>query len=127
MTNLNDDRQNNFVKFLQQNQPVAPQAYPDLEQQIFNCLESRTDKSKKYYKTWWTIPGAIATGFLFTSISFSLKTPRVAIELEDLETFLVKNWQNTLNTHTYTAAEETDAYWLLLSPPQSKPALSSAQ
>ena len=127
MSNLHDDNKNNFVKFLQQNQPIAPKAYPDLEQQIFNCLESRTDRSKKYCRTWWTIPGAIATGFLFTSISFSLKTPRIAIEPEDLETFLVKNWQNTLNTHTYTTVEETDAYWLLLSSPQSEPALSSAQ
>jgi hypothetical protein len=127
MTNLHDDNQNNFVKFLQQNQPIAPKAYPNLEQQIFNSLELRTDKSKKCYKTWWAIPGAIATGFLFTSISFSLKTPRIAIESEDLETFLVKNWQNTLNTNIDTTVEETDAYWLLLSPSQSEPALSSAQ
>lgn len=128
MNNLHDDNQNNLVSFLRENKPAAPQAHLNLEQQIFDSLEPRTDKSKKLYlTTLWTIPGAIATGFLFTSIGFSFKTPRIASEPKDLESFLVKNWQSILDSQTYSEVEETEAYWLLLNTPPSQPALSSAQ
>ena len=128
MNNLHDDNHNNLVSFLRQNQPTAPDAHLNLEQQIFDSLEPRTDKPKKlYFKTLWAIPSAIATGFLFTSIGFSFRTPRIASEPKDLENFLVKNWQSTFNTQTYTTVEETEAYWLLLTTPPSQPALSSAQ
>ena len=128
MNNLPDDKQNNLVSFLRHNQPSAPDTRLDLEQQIFDSLEPHTDKSKKFgLKIFWTIPGAIATGFLFTSIGFSFKTSRIALEPKDLENFLVKNWQSTFNTQTYTTTEETEAYWLLLTTPQPQPALTSAQ
>ena len=127
MSNLHDNNHNNLVNFLRQNQPGAPDAHQDLEQRIFDSLEPRTHKTKKLYlKNLCSIPSAIATGILFTSIGL-IKTPRVAIEPKDLDNFLVKNWQSTFDTPTYTTAEETEAYWLLLTPPPSKPALSSAQ
>ena len=125
MTNLPDDDRNNFVSFLRQNQPTAPDTDLNLEQQIFDAIEPRTDNKKLYIK--WTIPGAIATGFLFTSIGLGFRTPRIASEPKDLENFLIKNWQSTLDSQTYTTAEETEAYWLLLTTPPSEPALSSAQ
>ena len=128
MTKLHDDDCNNFVSFLRTNQPIAPDTHLDLEQQIFDSLESRTDKPKKFHwKTLWTIPSAIATGFLFTSIGFSFRTPRIASEPKDIDNFLIKNWHSTFNTQTYNTAEETEAYWLLLTTPPSQPALSSAQ
>lgn len=67
----------------------------------------------------------IATGFLFTSVSFSLKTPQVALEPKDLENFLVGNWKNTLENNSYTSTKEAEAYWLLptISEPQ-QPILS---
>ena len=127
MTNLNDNNHNNLISFLRQNQPIAPDADLDLEQQIFDSLEPRTDKPKKFYLKIWTIPSAIATGFLFTSIGLGFRTPRIASEPKDIENFLIKNWHSTLNTQTYNTAEETEAYWLLLTTPPSQPALSSAQ
>ena len=127
MSNLHDDNHNNLVNFLHQNQPNAPDAHRDLEQQIFDSLEPRTPRTKKLHFNLWNIPSAIATGVLFTSIGLSFRTSRIAIEPTDLENFLVKNWQNTFNTQTYTTAEETEAYWLLLTTPPSQPALSSAQ
>lgn len=125
MTNLPNDNRNNLVSFLRHNQPIPPSAQPNLEQKIMDSLEPRA-KRKRYFKTTWTIPSAIATGFLFTSVNFGWKTPRVATEPKDLENFLVNNWQNTLNNST--AVEETEAYWLLPTVSQSQPALSvSAQ
>ncbi len=125
MTNLPDDERDNLVSFLRQNQPTAPDAHLNLEQQIFDAIEPRTRTKKFYLK--WTIPSAIATVFLFTSIGLSFRTPRIASEPKDLENFLIKNWQSTLDTQTYNTAEETEAYWLLLTTPPSQPALSSAQ
>ena len=128
MSNLHDDNRNNLVSFLRQNQPIPPKAHPGLEQQIMDSLEPRANYSRRCFKTGWTIPGAIATGFLFTSVSFGVRTPRVALEPKDLENFIVKNWQNTLSDNGYGTIEETEAYWLLPTVVESKPALSiSAQ
>lgn len=128
MSNLPPDRQNNLVSFLRHNQPIPPKPHPDLEQKLFDSLEPRANRARKrYFKTIWTIPGAIATGFLFTSVSFGLKTPRIALEPKDLDNFLVKNWQNTL-VNSYTAIEETEAHWLLPTVYEPQPTLSvSAQ
>ena len=128
MSNPHDDNRNNLVSFLRHNQPVPPQAHPDLERQLMESLEPRTNSNKRYFKSGWTIPGAIATGFLFTSVSFSVKTPRIALEPKDLENFLVRNWQNTLGKSSYLVIEETEAYWLLPTVTEPQPALSvSAQ
>ena len=124
MTNLPDDDRNDLISFLRQNQPTAPDARLNLEQQIFDSLEPRTDNKNSYAK--WTIPGAIATGFIFTSIGLGFRTPRVAIEPKDLENFMVENWQTTLDSQTHNKARETEAYWLLLTTPPSE-SVSSAQ
>lgn len=124
MSNLHDDNRNNLVSFLRRNQPIPPQPHPDFEQQLIDSLEPRTNHSRRYFKAGWTIPGAIATGFLFTSVSFSVRTPRVALEPKDLENFLVKNWQNTLGDNSYSAIEKTEAYWLLPTVVEPEPALS---
>ncbi|MEM8673969.1 MAG: hypothetical protein AAGF83_08890 [Cyanobacteria bacterium P01_G01_bin.67] len=113
MTNLNNNQQNNLVSFLRGNCPLPPDADPDLEQRLFDSLEPRTTEGKNRLKAVWTIPSAIATGFLFTSVSFGLRTPRIAIEPKDFENFLVRNWQNTLENNGYSAIEETEAQWLL--------------
>ena len=112
MTNLHQDNKSNLVSFLRHNQPLPPDASPNLEQQIIDSLESHP-RRKIGFKVAWTVPRAIATGFLFTSVSFGIKTPRIAVEPKDLENFLVKNWHNTLDSHSYTATEEMEADWLL--------------
>ena len=128
MSNLRKDHQNNLVSFLRQNQPLPPDPHPDLQKRLINSLEPRSRQKRLRFKATWTVPSAIATGFLFTSVSFGLKTPRVALEPKDLENFLVKNWHNTLNSNSYTATEETEASWLLPTISESEPALSvSAQ
>ncbi len=124
MTNLHNDNQNNLVSFLRHNQPIPPEAHPDLEQQLIDSLEPRQTNKRRYCKITWTIPGAIATGFLFTSVSFTIKTPRMALEPKDLENFLVKNWHNTLSNQGYSAPGETEADWLLPNVSEAQPSLS---
>ena len=128
MTNLPNERQNNLVSFLRDHQPLPPAAHPDLEQRLFDSLEPRTTHRKNSFKTIWSIPSAIATGFLFTSVSFGWKTPRIALEPKDLENFLVKNWHNTLESSDFNHSEITEAQWLLPVVVEPNPTLSvSAQ
>jgi hypothetical protein len=128
MTNLRNDRQNNLVSFLRHNRPMPVDPHSDLEQRLIDSLEPHTKQRRLSFKVTWTIPGAIATGFLVTSVSFGLKTPRTALEPKDLENFLVKNWYDTLDNSSYTASKKTEASWLLPTISESQPALSvSAQ
>ena len=124
MTNLHNDQKNNLVSFLRRNQPLPQDAHPDLEQRLIDSLEPRAKSRSLYFAKLRTalLSGAnrrripaklLATGFLFTSVSLNLRTPRIALEPKDLENFLVKNWHNTLGSSSYTATNETEAYWLL--------------
>lgn len=126
MTNLHNDYQNNLVSFLRHNQPVPPDPHLNLEQRLINSLEPQRKQRRFCSKAAWTIPRAVATGFLFTSVSFGLKTPRIALEPKDLENFLVKNWYDTLDGDRNIANETAEAYWLLPSIPKSQAALSVA-
>jgi hypothetical protein len=132
MTNLHNDKQPNFVSFLRNNRPLPPHPHPDLEQNIIDSLEPRTHneigRNPRFAIARNRSAKLLATGFLFTSVSFSLKTPRIAVEPQELENFLVKNWQDTTKSNNYIA-EETEAYWLFPTTVQEpQPALSvSAQ
>ena len=133
MTNLHQDNQNNFVSFIRRNQPIPPQESPNLEHRIMNSLKPRVTKKQGRYLAIWTISNAItknvstkllATGVLFTTFSFGVRTPRIATEPKDLENFLVTSWQDTLNTNSYIATEDNEAYWLLPTVSQSTQTLS---
>jgi len=124
MTNLHNDQKNNLVSFLRHNHPLPPDAHPDSEERLMDSLEPRVKSRSLLYAKFKTallsgsttrrIPAKLlATGFLFTSVSFNFRTPRIALEPKDLENFLVKNWHNTLGSVSYTATNETEAYWLL--------------
>lgn len=145
MTNLNNDHQNNLVSFLRQNKPLPPQARPNFEQELLDSLEPQIQSPRSYFHTALTISGKItlqaynklsdtcprlslpakliATGFLMTSFSWSFKTPQIALEPKDLENFLVKNWQNTLE-NSYSSTAEMEAYWLLPDVVEEQPVLS---
>ena len=126
MTNShNRNNLNNLVSFLRCNQPVPPQAYPELEQRIYESLEPRKFRDKRHCKTLtWTIPSAIATGFLFTTFSMGVRTPRIAIEPKDLENFLVNNWQDTFEAYNVSDVGKNEADWLLPTVSESSQVLS---
>lgn len=131
MTNLHNDKQPNFVTFLRDNCPSPNPPHPDLEQRIIDSLDSSDNQKQlsEHRSLWYhsrtvarnprlAIAGStsaklIATGFLFTSVSFGFKIPRVAIEPQELENFLVKNWQDSLDSYTYSNVEYMEADWLI--------------
>ncbi len=136
MTNLRRDNQNDFVGFIRHNQPNPSPACGDLEDRIMDALEPRTPPKRRYINSL-TIPHAmaitrrvptklLATGMLFTTVSFGVRTPRLAIEPHDLENFMVNSWHDTLNETNYIATEGNEAYWLLPTVTESPQALSVA-
>ncbi|MDJ0569824.1 MAG: hypothetical protein QNJ53_12345 [Pleurocapsa sp. MO_192.B19] len=134
MTKLHNDNHQNLVSFLRHHQPNPPHAQPDLEQRIMDSLEPRatTRGEKRYGKSTWTSSAMtlrtpaklIATGFLFTSVSFGIRTPRIAVEPKDLENFLVNNWNDTLDNYHYAPLKEAEAYWLVPNVYEPQQALS---
>ena len=133
MTNLPNNERQDFLSFLQQNQPIPPQASANLEQNIVDALEVRSSDHHQFWKSMQILMKAIAlhnplkfitTGFLFICFSFNFKTPRIAIEPKDLENFLVKNWQDTLHKNSFGAIEEAEAHLLLPATTETQSALS---
>lgn len=124
MTNLHNDDDRKLINFLRQNRPVAPSSPNslDLEQKLMTAIakDSHREHSSSLHLIW-AIPSAITTGFLLTSVGLNLKTPQMTIESEELEKFLVDNWQDTLSDKSVvTIQEESD--WLL--PTVSQPTLT---
>lgn len=138
MSNIPNDNQHNFIDFIGHHKPIPPEACKDLEQVLMDSLKPQEHHRNFNYKKLTKIfaqaifsnyPLKLAvTSFLFTSFSLCFKTPRIAIEPKDLESFLVKNWHDTLHQSSYTTVEETEAYWLIPATINSNSSLSvSAQ
>ena len=88
-------------------------------------LEPRRARERKRSRTvTWTLPSAIATGFLFTTVSFGVRTPRIAVEPQDIENFLVNNWRNTLSEQDTLVLDDNAAYWLLPTVSEAQPTVS---
>ena len=130
----NNNNRQNLVNFLRENQPIIPQASPYLEQNIIDALEPHSTRKHRHYLELTqsclkaiasnTPTRFIATGYIFTCVSFGFRTPRIAIEPKDLENFLVNNWQDTLNKRNTDIAEEAEAYLLLPTMAETQPTLS---
>jgi hypothetical protein len=80
--------------FLRQYPPPPPEASPDLEAQLMESLPPRVQKTK--YLPW--LITAIVGGLLFTWTGYRNYRPALRYTLiqQDLEAFLIDNWEETL-------------------------------
>ncbi len=125
MTKLPDREQQNLVNFLRENRPIPPHCECNLEQKLMDSIGKQSRKNSKYSSNLiWTIPGAIATGFLFTSVGLSLKTPQVVIKASELDRFLVNSWNDTIESGNFAILNEQDTEWLFTTVQQPETALS---
>ena len=125
MNNLPHDDHQNLVNFLRQNCPTTPAPNCNLEQRLMDSIAHQPQyKPKQSSRLVWTIPSAIATGFLVTSVSLGFKTSQVAIETEELENFIVNNWHETIARDSYTFPSEAETYWLLPTASETQATLS---
>lgn len=115
MTNLHNDDDRKLINFLHQNRPVAPSSPNslDLEQKLMTAIakESHQEHSSSLHLIW-AIPSAIATGLFLTSVGLNFKTPQMASGSEELEKFLVDNWQDTVGHNSVVTIQE-ESEWLL--------------
>jgi hypothetical protein len=125
VTKLPDRERQNFVNFLRDNRPLAPDCQCNLEQKLINSLAQQPKRNHKYGSNLiWTIPGAIATGVLFTSVSLSLKTPQVTIEASELDRFLVNSWNDTIDNSSFATWHQEDTHLIFSNWEQPETTLS---
>lgn len=126
MTKLPDREQQNLVNFLRENRPAIPDPKCNLEAKLINSIGEQPRRfSKSSSSLMWTIPSAIATGVLFTSVGLNWKTPQVVIEASELDQFLVNSWIDTVDSGNFAILnQEEDTNWLFTPIEQSEKALS---
>ncbi|MGF1539239.1 MAG: hypothetical protein ACFCU5_02125 [Pleurocapsa sp.] len=130
MTKLPDREQQNFVNFLRDNRPLPPDCQGNLEPKLMNSIGEQPKRHHKYGSNLiWTIPGAIATGVLFTSVGLSFKTPQVTIEtseLDKLDKFVVNSWNDTIDHGSFVVWNEEDTHLIFsdFQQPQTQTTLS---
>jgi hypothetical protein len=115
--------EDSLVVFLRNYHSVAPEARADLENNLMAKIQNHSVNSRKNtYKFSWILPSAIAGGTLIawsTYCSLSPK-PQAIVNSEELEIFVVDNWENTIKDRTYSPnfiSLEQD--WLSLTESQS--------
>ena len=125
MTKLPDREQQNLLNFLRENRPIPPNCQCNLEQKLMDSIGEQSRKNSKHGSNLiWTIPGAIATGVLFTSVGLSWKTPQVVIDTSELDQFLVNSWNDTIDSGDFAILNEQDTDWLFTTVKQPEPTLS---
>ena len=114
MTKLPDREQQNLINFLRENRPAIPDAKGNLEAKLMNSISEQPRKHcKSSSSLMWTIPSAIATGVLFTSVGLNWKTPQMVIEASELDQFLVNSWIDTVDSSNFAILnQEEDTDWL---------------
>jgi hypothetical protein len=88
------DENEQLRRFLQEYRPLPPEASPNLEQKLLTGLNSR--KKNNNYR-WILI--AIASSCLATWVGYHNFKPALnysAVDREELETFLIDSWDETL-------------------------------
>ncbi len=127
MTKLPDREQQNLVNFLRENRPITPNCQCNLEQKLMDSIGSQPRRNNKHGSNLiWTIPSALATGFLFTSVGLSLKTPQVVIKASELDNFLVNSWNDTIDHSNFAVWNEEDTYLLFSTVQQPKTTVSAS-
>ncbi|NJK50307.1 hypothetical protein HC931_21235 [Candidatus Gracilibacteria bacterium] len=122
MTHFPDDDEQ-LIAFLKEYHPIAPPAKADLEMQLMELVTREPPPIKHSHQFFWIISSAMA-GSLVLAIGgyrFFSSTPKFAANPEELETFLVDNWNSSVEEipvidPMYTA----QGNWLMLSEPETR-------
>ncbi len=116
-----DDR--HVVAFLKQYRPLPPPSTATLERQILSRIAQEPPRHCQLTRSWvWLISSTvIAVLLVWTGYRGSNLSPRLAINSEEIEGFLVENWQETLEeTASRDQPPTPSSDWLMLAEPQAK-------
>ncbi|AFZ37326.1 hypothetical protein Sta7437_3840 [Stanieria cyanosphaera PCC 7437] len=108
MTKLPSDDDHNLINFLKQNRPYTPQEKAGFEDELINLVHQKSFfEHKQIEPLVWLFPGIFLFGVLVAinseqpygyrfAIRESKTTPSITDNSEELETFLINSWENTI-------------------------------
>lgn len=115
-----DDDNDKVVHFLSQHRPIPPTPSPQLEKELMKRIEQEPMDSQYSYHWIWILPSAMIAILLMVWGSFRWlsPSPQIANNSQDLETFLVDSWTETIGDTYYPSytfgTNNTNLYWLAL-------------
>ncbi|MEB3311881.1 MAG: hypothetical protein VKJ02_16775 [Snowella sp.] len=126
----NDNFDPDFVRFLQQYQPLPPNPSQGLEERIMSLIQTEPP-GLRLDQRFWMIPTAIATGLCLLwggSRWMQSNTPLAGtMQTQEIEAFLVDNWQTVVTPEPHSPALTTSVNdWQLLTQPEMTGYLSTA-
>jgi hypothetical protein len=127
MTKFPDDDQK-LVEFLRKYQPEAPSETNNPETQLMKLIAKQPRPlpgkwwGKKSKRLLWLLPPMLAaTGFLFWSNPPLLSpSANIANDTEELDSFLVNSWQDSLDENPDNTSEYTTFDWMMFTYPKSE-------
>lgn len=115
------DEQQQLISFLKAYRPVPPTASKSLEERLMKRIEQEPITSK-YSSSWrWIVPSTLAASLLLLWGGYSLffPKPQMVASSEELESFLMENWTDTMGESSVTSGiNSTDVNWFNLADPQ---------
>ncbi len=104
-----DDR--DLVNFIQRHRPTPPEANPYLENRLIGAIEQQPQQtSRNRQAVMWAVPSTIVMGVMmsWTPSRVIKPTPRVAKEIDAIESFLIENWQATTQDYYFSFSSDTE-------------------
>ena len=115
----NDEK---LVTFLREHCPLPPPARADAEEQLMGLVEKQSILSQKSRQAFfWLVPSAIAACILLAwgSCRWLNPPPQIATNSDELEAFLVNNWEGVMGETSWTSQTESpEADSLLMTAPE---------
>lgn len=118
MTQIQNNEQENLIKFMKQNRPLPPSTNQKIEQQLMKVIKKEKKKYCFSKNLWfWLFPSGIVVGLLLIwgGLMQNNLSPKIANKTEEMESFMVNTWQEAMGEKIDN--QQLDNYessWLLL-------------
>lgn len=107
-----------LIRFLKQHRPTPPATITPVEAQLMQLVNRDLKRfSRKQARLFWIVPSAIAVAGLVIWLGFkgSDPSPQLAVQPEELESFVVDSWNGAIGDLSYATYEtDTETSWLIL-------------
>jgi hypothetical protein len=124
MTHFSDDDEK-LVDFLKEYRPAPPPTMRDLEWQLMELVTRELPLPPKYPHQFFLIISSAMAGSLLLlvgSYRWLKPLPEVASDREELEIFLVDNWNETMSDTSvaFPTTHTTEPDWSLIAEPEAR-------
>jgi hypothetical protein len=117
MTQIQNNEQENLIKFMKNNRPLPPRNHYKLEEELMIIINNKSQKKSSKNLLFWLIP-SLLTGVLFLTwgnLNNNQNSLKIANNNQEIESFMVNTWEEAIgeNVHNQQLANSEDD-WLLL-------------